>query len=473
MTLTIRETSIELIDLKTRMPFKYGIATMTEMPLAFVRVSVEVDGTEHEGVSSDLLPPKWFTKIPEKPPLEEITEMLSVIQNALNLARELKGPSPFEIWHQLHSAQDAWGKKSNHPPLLTHFGTSLVERALIDATARALETPFHSLLSNDLLGIDLGRIHSDLKGLTPSQLLPSQPLPQVSARHTVGLADPLGDIDVEDALNDGLPQSLTDCIRTYGLKHFKLKVSGKFEEDRERLSQVARILEQEAPDDYAFTLDGNEQFQSFEAFQEFWSKLSSLPNLTSFLKRMRFIEQPLHRDAALKPEVESALGHWTSHPPFIIDESDGSLDSASTAIRLGYNGTSHKNCKGVFKGIVNRCLINKLNNDHPSSPFLMSGEDLCNVGPVALLQDLAVMAALGIESVERNGHHYNAGLSQLPAAVQQQTLKHHPDLYKASLQGWPTLDIRQGHLSMQSINDSPFGVGFIMPPIGSNNPSSQ
>ena len=27
---------------------------------------------------------------------------------------------------------------------------------------------------------------------------------------------------------------------------------------------------------------------------------------------------------------------------------------------------------------------------------MMSGEDLCNVGPVALQQDLAVMAALGI-----------------------------------------------------------------------------
>jgi hypothetical protein len=34
--------------------------------------------------------------------------------------------------------------------------------------------------------------------------------------------------------------------------------------------------------------------------------------------------------------------------------------------------------------------------------LMMSGEDLCNTGPIALLQDLAVMAALGIESVERN-----------------------------------------------------------------------
>ena len=34
----------------------------------------------------------------------------------------------------------------------------------------------------------------------------------------------------------------------------------------------------------------------------------------------------------------------------------------------------------------------------------MSGEDLANVGPVALLNDLAVMSVLGVEDVERNGH---------------------------------------------------------------------
>ena len=60
----------------------------------------------------------------------------------------------------------------------------------------------------------------------------------------------------------------------------------------------------------------------------------------------------------------------------------------------------------------------------------MSGEDLANIGPVALLQDLAVVASLGVRSVERNGHHYFAGLSAFPRAVQQQILTHHGDLYE-------------------------------------------
>ena len=52
----------------------------------------------------------------------------------------------------------------------------------------------------------------------------------------------------------------------------------------------------------------------------------------------------------------------------------------------------------------------------------MSGEDLVNIGPVALLQDLAVSATLGVTSIERNGHHYFAGLSAFPSSVGRQML---------------------------------------------------
>jgi len=142
----------------------------------------------------------------------------------------------------------------------------------------------------------------------------------------------------------------------------------------------------------------------------------------------------------------------------IIDESDAELDSLSTALRLGYAGTSHKNCKGIFKGITNRCLIAQ--RTHEGETVVMSGEDLCNVGPVALLQDLAVCAALGIESVERNGHHYHSGLSQLPEAMQKSTLKHHADLYHQGPDDWPTLNIQEGRIDTASINAAPFGVGF-------------
>ena len=90
----------------------------------------------------------------------------------------------------------------------------------------------------------------------------------------------------------------------------------------------------------------------------------------------------------------------------------------------------------------------------------MSAEDLTTIGPVALQQDLAVLASLGIHHAERNGHHYCAGLSGLDADVQRQVLEHHGDLYHPSQNGWPTLTISDGTINLESINQSPFGVGF-------------
>jgi len=149
-----------------------------------------------------------------------------------------------------------------------------------------------------------------------------------------------------------------------------------------------------------------------------WEGLNADPALRSFLQRLIFVEQPFHRDIALSPEVGAALLAWRERPPIIIDESDGELSSAPTALENGYVGASHKNCKGIFKGIANTCLIRHRQRQQPDALHIISAEDLCNLGPVALLEDLAVLATLGIEHAERNGHHYFAGLSMLPDDVQ-------------------------------------------------------
>src|SRR5439155_284989 len=85
-------------------------------------------------------------------------------------------------------------------------------------------------------------------------------------------------------------------------------------------------------------------------------------------------------------------------------------DCGDRDLSSGYAGTSHKNCKGVFKSIANAGLIARRRRQDPSARFVVSGEDLSNIGPVALLQDTAVVATLGITHAERNGHHYFKGL---------------------------------------------------------------
>jgi L-alanine-DL-glutamate epimerase-like enolase superfamily enzyme len=427
VNLRVCEADLHLHNLHTRMPFKYGIATMTHVPMAFVRVALEVNGRAPVlGVAADLLPPKWFTKDPAREVLDEIHEMLDVIETAMETAEEQNAPGVFDLWLHLYDSQTAWATAENKPPLLAHFGTSLVERAVMDAFCRATAKPFHRALLDNDFGIRLGELRPELEGFSPAKWLPARPHHEIIARHTVGLSDPLTDEDItrEDQLNDGLPQSLTASIRVYGLRHFKLKVNGDPAHDLDRLRRIAAVLRAECGEDFAFTLDGNEQFKSFAGFREFWEALRADESLKPFLTKLLFVEQPLHRSLALHKDAAAALADWPDRPPFIIDESDGELDSLPAALALGYDGTSHKNCKGVIKGVANRCLLAHRQEQSPARPFLMSGEDLCNVGPVALLQDLAVCAALGIKSVERNGHHYNAGLSQFPRGVQEDTCAH-------------------------------------------------
>ncbi len=144
----------------------------------------------------------------------------------------------------------------------------------------------------------------------------------------------------------------------------------------------------------------------------------------------------------------------------IIDESDADLGSAAAAIAGGYAGTSHKNCKGIFKGIANACLIAHRRRTDKSRAYLLSSEDLANVGPVALLQDLALVALLGITHPERNGHHYFRGLEAMPAQIREQTLALHGDLYHRHERGFPTLTIQDGTIDVRSVAAAPFGVAF-------------
>jgi hypothetical protein len=466
----IRGYDIHLIDLQTRLPFKYGIATMTEVPQAFVRLRVDVNGKVSTGIAADLLPPKWFTKDPSKPLDAEVNDMLRVIQHACATAIGMRGQTAFALWRELYAAQLAWGVAEQVPPLLANFGVSLVERALIEAVCRAAGQPFFQMLRSSRLGVRLDELHGSLQGLAPADFLSAAPLDQVIIRHTVGMADPLTEQEITpgDQLDDHLPQSLEAGIDAYGLRHFKIKISGNRDHDRERLIRIAEVIQKKRAE-FAFSLDGNEQFKALADFRGHWQFISAHQPLKEFFEHLLFVEQPLHRDVALGPEVEAGFRAWPDRPPIIIDESDATLESLPAALRLGYAGTSHKNCKGVFKGIANRCLLlqagqrnalRRTSGGPAGFPLVMSGEDLCNIGPVALLQDLTVLAALGIESVERNGHHYMAGLSQFPDEVQQQMLAAHPDLYRKSAAGWPTLRIDRGQIAVGSVNRQPFGVGF-------------
>jgi hypothetical protein len=432
MTIAVRSTDLYLLNLRTRMPFRYGIAAMTAVPHLFVRLELDVAGRRQVGVAADNLPPKWFTKDPATTYEDDLAAMFAVVTAACDTAQQLGlAATPFDLWQHLYEVQQRWGTAHGHTPLLAGFGASLVERAVLDAFCRATGQPFAAAVCANTLGIRLGDIHPALAGHQPADFLPARPLTSIIARHTVGLTDPLTDDDIppDERLHDGLPQSLVAAIQAYGLTHFKIKLGGDAAADAVRLRRLAAVLDAATPD-YAFTLDGNEQYLALEPFQELWR----------------------------------ALPAWSAAPPIIIDESDAELSSLPTALAAGYAGTSHKNCKGIFKGIANACLLEQHRRANPGRQYLLSGEDLTNIGPVALPQDLAVLATLGVEHAERNGHHYFAGLGMLPEDLQTALLARQGDLYERGSQGAPTVRITHGAIATGSVVAAPFGVGIDFDP---------
>jgi hypothetical protein len=462
MRICLNDVTFRTRWMRTRFPFRYGIAAMTELPHVFLSAKVMIDGEEIVGLASEGLPPKWFTKNRETTFEQDLPEMLQVIEKAVEFGRVVEEASVFAWWQNVYSKQDAWADGNDVPPLLAHLGTSLIERAIIDAACRFRSSSFAEAVKDNIFGIDLGEIHSELAGTEPSDWL-GNPETSVIARHTVGLGDPLTapEIPEEDRADDRLPQSLVDAIDAYGLTHFKVKICGNLEVDVPRLEGLAELFTEKVPS-YRLTLDGNEQYRSLAQFREHWEAYLERPALREFLssEHLIFVEQPIHRDDALNDGMKDGFDSWPEAPPMIIDESDAELTSLRRALELGYRGTSHKNCKGVFKGLANRCLVESYRRKRPDERWLMSGEDLANVGPVALLNDLEVMAALQIVDVERNGHHYFKGLSMFPHSVQEKVVTVYPALYTMREEGYASLQICDGRLDVGMLSGSGFGCAI-------------
>ena len=212
----IKEIDLRIQNMRTRMPFKFGISSMTAVPHLVLGMVLEVNGRTGKGYSADHLPPKWFTKNPETSLEEEVGDMISVIRHASEAAQAI-GPAPdlFTLWRELYQAQKNWGSGRGFAPLLWGLGTSLVERAMIEAFCRLQGLNFGQAVRSNAFGVRFDAFYRQLKGLSPADVLPDIPITVTSVRHTVGLGDPLTgpDIPEEERCDDGLPQSLDEVHR--------------------------------------------------------------------------------------------------------------------------------------------------------------------------------------------------------------------------------------------------------------------
>ena len=430
-----------------RLPFRFGVVTLTQAPQAFVRARIRLEnGKEAEGAAAEMLVPKWFDKDPH---LSD-EENLSQLRESLRMAKDayLAGGANTAFGHSIdnYGPQIALAAVQGLSSLVACYGPALIDRALLDALCRALDLSFFSAIQKNVPGITAPGWQQDLLAFDMEEYLYDlEPKKQIAARHTVGLLDAITAAELRQSVGDGLPETLEQVIERYGHRWFKLKVSGDVKADVERLCAIAAVLDR-IGEPYQATLDGNEQYEDGEAALALWRAIRAEPRLKALASSIVFIEQPVKRQNALTADV-SALAE---EKPVIIDESDDSLEAFPLARRRGYTGVSSKTCKGLYKSLLNSARCRLWNREEGTSRYFMSGEDLTTQAGLAVQQDLALAAILGLGHVERNGHHYVNGMAALPKAEQSRFLEAHPDLYERS-HGAVRLKIQGGNLAIASL----------------------
>jgi hypothetical protein len=446
----VREVRLSERDVRLRLPFRFGVVTLTQSPQAFVRVRVQrEDGHEAWGVAAEMLAAKWFDKNPALTNEDNFAQLRASLRIcADHYVAESTPRTPFGLSATHYGDQLRACAVKQLNPLIASYGPALIDRAVLDAVCRMHGASFFDAMAANLPGMTPGDVAPDLAGLDVDAFLRGlKPLTSVHARHTVGLVDPITAADQAAGarVNDGLPETLEEVVTEYGHSYFKLKVAGDVRADLARLTSIAAVLDRaDAP--YHVTLDGNEQYESIEEITELWTAMERAPALRRLVASTILIEQPIARKAALARDV-SAL---SARRPVIIDESDAEMESFVTARARGYRGVSTKSCKGFYKSVINAARCARWNADAKAPAYFMSAEDLTTQAGVSVQQDLALVALLGLHHVERNGHHYVNGMAALPVAEQNAFLKAHPDLY-ARTAGAVRLRILEGRLAIGSL----------------------
>jgi hypothetical protein len=448
----IASIAAHVTHVATRIPFRYGIAEMTQAPHVVVELRVESPEGSADGWASEHLAPKWFTKNPNSAFEDDIRDMVAVIEHAVGVAQGRGAATPFDLWWQLQAAQQAWGDREGIPGLLSGLGSAIVERALVDAVCRLLGVPFADALRSGALGFDAGRIHPELESQSLHDAFPANTATTIAVRHTVGLSDPLTDDEVMDAPADDLPVSLDTIIARYGVTHFKVKTAGDAERDVPRLRRILELTAAHGVDPW-FTIDGNESMTTADHLLDWGGALLADPALSPVLReRLIAVEQPFHRSIALGVDVGSALRAFEL--PVIIDESDDAVGTIRAAMDLGYAGGTYKGCKGVFRGLANAALVRHRGG---TSRTVLTAEDLSTLPPLTVPQDLAVAHVCGLTHIERNGHHYFGRLAPLDPRVEDKAVAAHPDVYERQSDGRVRLKIVDGAIQLDTVLAAPFG----------------
>src|SRR4051794_11295644 len=154
MRFSVKEILFFERQVRLRLPFRFGVVTLTEAPQAFVRARIALEnGKEAQGGAAEMLAPKWF----DKDPALSNEENFEQLRTSMRLARDgyLASGENNAFGHSIeaYGPQLALGALAGLNNLAACFGPALVDRALLDAMCRALGVSFYEAIRKNLPGI--------------------------------------------------------------------------------------------------------------------------------------------------------------------------------------------------------------------------------------------------------------------------------------------------------------------------------
>ncbi len=284
------------------------------------------------------------------------------------------------------------------PDLAILLACSPIDAAIHDAFGRQHGISSFQIFSEEFLDGDLSRwLGEEYAGIRLEQQILPKPKTTLYLYHLVGALDPLSSGELSHRVNDGLPETLDEWIKTEGLTHLKVKLSGTdLDWDVGRMVEIDRIATASAPNkDWSFSLDFNECCPDEDYVIDFLERVERLSK--SILARMQYIEQPTGRD--LKARRDITMHRVGRLKPVVIDESLTDLESLKVARQLGYSGIALKACKGQTESLLMAAAAKHHN-------MFIGVQDLTCIG-ASFLHSASLAAHLPtVTFVEGNGRQY-------------------------------------------------------------------
>ena len=313
-------------------------------------------------------------------PIELAAEFYSEAQHlAIQLAEQMKLPEAI-------------------PDLAVQLACSTVDAALHDAYGRLHQCSSYATFGPDWMDGDLSRwFGEEFAGVTLESKVLKEPKTTLSLYHLVGALDPLSSGELNQKIGDGLPETLDEWIRSEGLSHLKIKLTGSdLDWDVGRVVEVDRIATNTASTrEWKFSLDFNESCPDENYVIDFLERVDRLSK--SILQRLQYIEQPTGRD--LKARRDITMHRVGRLKPVVIDESLTDFESLKIARQLGYGGIAIKACKGQSASLLLAAAAQHYG-------MFIGVQDLTCVGG-AFLQSCSLAAHIPtVQFVEGNGRQY-------------------------------------------------------------------